>query len=387
MDLARQLVELGYRGSGEILRRNEFELRKEAIEKAKMQKLQKQPKTLASAGKVVADAPLLQALSQREEAVRGGKLTTIIFIRDMNAKGQEVSGYIDFAHRLKTENMEPIFERRRRLLPKASDLSFYNWETQTSTSNPTPNFQVIADNEAGLLFKNKRDRKIINVDPQSDPGNNSVRTEVVLGFALDRAGRPSPPLEARVREGVQLLQAGRVDRLVFSGGHPGGGLRGGVSEAEVMKGFAEEALAGALPRGAAVLEKRSTSTRENALFSLVALAEGGGGGSGVGEVVVVTSCFHQWRARRAFLRAAQQLNLPAQVTVAPLGPDSDFGFSRAFEQTLRRALPRGEAWEGASGWLKAPLLPAAAVLDACAALFHVARELLAIVLYFSKGWV
>ena len=178
MDLARQLMELGYRGSGEILRRNEFELRKEAIEKAKMQKLQKQPKTLASAGKVVADAPLLQALSQREEAVRGGKLTTIIFIRDMNAKGQEVSGYIDFAHRLKTENMEPIFERRRRLLPKASDLSFYNWETQTSTSNPTPNFQVIADNEAGLLFKNKRDRKIINVDPQSDPGNNSVRTEI-----------------------------------------------------------------------------------------------------------------------------------------------------------------------------------------------------------------
>ena len=29
----------------------------------------------------------------------------------------------------------------------------------------------------------------------------------------------------------------------------------------------------------------------------------------------------------------------------------------------------------------------AAVLDACAALFHVAREILAIVLYFSKGWV
>ena len=219
----------------------------------------------------------------------------------------------------------------------------------------------------------------------SAPGGGA--SAVVLGFALDRAGRPSPPLEARVREGVQLLRAGRVDRLVFSGGHPGGGLRGGVSEAEVMKGFAEEAMAGALPRGAAVLENRSTSTRENALFSLEALAEGGGGGSGVGEVVVVTSGFHQWRARRAFLRAALQLNLPAQVTVAPLGPDSDFGFSRAFEQTLRRALPRGEAWEGASGWLMAPLLPAAAVLDACAALFHVAREILAIVLYFSKGWV
>ena len=27
-------------------------------------------------------------------------------------------------------------------------------------------FQVIADNETGLLFKNKRDRKVINVDPK-----------------------------------------------------------------------------------------------------------------------------------------------------------------------------------------------------------------------------
>lgn len=42
---------------------------------------------------------LLQALQQREESVRNGKLTTIIFIRDQNAKGQEVSGYIDYGHR------------------------------------------------------------------------------------------------------------------------------------------------------------------------------------------------------------------------------------------------------------------------------------------------
>ena len=37
---------------------------------------------------------------------------------------------------------------------------------------------MIADNAAGLLFKNKRDRKVINVDPQSRPGDNSIRTEI-----------------------------------------------------------------------------------------------------------------------------------------------------------------------------------------------------------------
>ena len=157
-DLARQLVELGYRGSGETLKRDEFMARKKAAEQARMNKLRSTPKALASAGKDVTGFPFLASLAEREEMVRNGKLTTIIFIRDKNPKGQEVSGYIDFAHRLKTENFEPYFERKKKLMPRPSDLSFYNWETQTSTSNATPNFHVIADNEAGLLFKNKRAR-------------------------------------------------------------------------------------------------------------------------------------------------------------------------------------------------------------------------------------
>ncbi len=38
--------------------------------------------------------------------------------------------------------------------------------------------QVIADNETGLMFKNKRDRKVINVDPKEPPGDNTTRTEI-----------------------------------------------------------------------------------------------------------------------------------------------------------------------------------------------------------------
>ena len=117
----------------------------------------------------------------------------ILFIRDVNSKGQEVSGYIDYAHRLATEKFEVYFEGKKKLMPKPSDLSYFNWETHASTSKSSPNFQVcvcacvivcpwprfprfytvmsrgrqvIADNEAGLLFKNKRDRKVINVDPK-----------------------------------------------------------------------------------------------------------------------------------------------------------------------------------------------------------------------------
>lgn len=89
-----------------------------------------------------------------------------------------MSGYIDFAARLKQEDFEPYFDGKRKLLPRPSDLSYYNWESQTSTSNSSANFQVITDNETGLLFKNKRDRKVINVDPKANPGDNSTRTEI-----------------------------------------------------------------------------------------------------------------------------------------------------------------------------------------------------------------
>jgi len=37
-ELARQLVELGYRGSGEVLKREEFEARKQAAEASRISK-------------------------------------------------------------------------------------------------------------------------------------------------------------------------------------------------------------------------------------------------------------------------------------------------------------------------------------------------------------
>lgn len=60
-------------------------------------------------------SPFLQALGNREELVRNGKLTSIIFLRDVNSKGQEVSGYIDYAERLKSTSFEPYFERRKKV--------------------------------------------------------------------------------------------------------------------------------------------------------------------------------------------------------------------------------------------------------------------------------
>ncbi|KAI8471755.1 MAG: hypothetical protein J3K34DRAFT_367710 [Monoraphidium minutum] len=182
IELARHLVELGIRGNGEVIKREEFEQRKAAAEAVRQARLNGRPKKLANQGKDLEGCPLLQALAEREEAVVNGKLVTIVFIRDRNARGQEVSGYIDYGHRLAADGgggMEAVFSRKKRLMPRPTDLSFYNWETRLATSNPTPNFQVIAEGVGGLVFKSKRDRKVICVDPKAPtPGDNSSRSEL-----------------------------------------------------------------------------------------------------------------------------------------------------------------------------------------------------------------
>ncbi|XP_007447624.1 PREDICTED: uncharacterized protein C4orf22 homolog isoform X2 [Lipotes vexillifer] len=192
-DLARQLVELGYRGTGEVVKREDFEARKAAIEIARLAE-RTQKKTLTSAGKDLHDN-FLKALAVREEHNRSGtvslnqqeadaahslkkQLASVIFIRDRNSHGQEVSGYIDYAHRLKIEDFEVYFSGKKRLLPRPTDMSFYNWDSHVAVWNSTPNYQVIADNPEGLLFKYKRDRKILNVDPKAQPGDNSTRTPI-----------------------------------------------------------------------------------------------------------------------------------------------------------------------------------------------------------------
>jgi hypothetical protein len=54
-----------------------------------------------------------------------------------------------------------------------------------STSNASPNFVVVADaapggadGVPGLLFRVKRDRKVICVNPAAPPGENTTRTEI-----------------------------------------------------------------------------------------------------------------------------------------------------------------------------------------------------------------
>lgn len=156
--------------------------KKKDIEDAKQNQNKDKTKSLASTVPNMKDDPFLKALADREERVLNGRLLTIIFLRIENpAKKTEVSGYIDYAHRLKTEDFRPIFQGLARLVPKPTDLSYYNWKTGVCASNDSPNFKVDASSgESGLLFRNKRDRKVINVNQKNrtDDKESIARFEI-----------------------------------------------------------------------------------------------------------------------------------------------------------------------------------------------------------------
>jgi hypothetical protein len=65
-------------------------------------------------------------------------------------------------------------------MPKPSDLSFFSWESQVCYINDSPNFRTDASSEEGLMFRNKRDRKLINVNPEKgdNPGDGTDRKTI-----------------------------------------------------------------------------------------------------------------------------------------------------------------------------------------------------------------
>ena len=110
---------------------------------------------------------------------------------------------------------------------------------------------------------------------------------IVAGCRVEPDGQPSVALAARVELALQYAAADPDAVVIFTGGlgeHP-------PSEAVAAARYAE---ARGLEPGRVRLEDQSTSTEENACFAAAHFpAE---------RVLVVTSAYHAFRARRVFAR-------------------------------------------------------------------------------------
>ena len=113
---------------------------------------------------------------------------------------------------------------------------------------------------------------------------------VVPGCAVRRDGTASGALVRRTNHAIALWKSGTVHTIVFTGGigkYP-------PSEASVA---AEIAIDAGVPDSALIREEKSTSTAENAAFS-VSIKPGMANWS----IVVTSDGYHCWRCKRLFGR-------------------------------------------------------------------------------------
>lgn len=186
VDIARQLIELGLNIKTQILSKEEFTKQKQALFNLRKNQFEKkiiQPAFLKVDKALYEDEPFLLEISKREEDILQGKLQTIVFLRaevkSANSKAMEVSAYIDLGHRLRNDKFQHYYERKAILLPKTSDLSYFNWNTEKCVFNDSKIFSCESDIEnKQLIFKNKRDRKNIYVDREKQD-ENTIRTDLV----------------------------------------------------------------------------------------------------------------------------------------------------------------------------------------------------------------
>ena len=148
--LARKIIELGYHTPGTMTRKT-FNEKVKNIRRYMF--LKEHPYTSCSESLNLKDN-LLNELAIRESANRYGQMYTIIFIRNLGKIQSQISGHIDYSHRLQSEDWLPYFENTKLISPTKSDLSFYHWKSRKAVYNDSVNFKPILIGKKGLGFQN-----------------------------------------------------------------------------------------------------------------------------------------------------------------------------------------------------------------------------------------
>jgi SanA protein len=147
---------------------------------------------------------------------------------------------------------------------------------------------------------------------------------IVLGALVAPSGRMSVMLADRVRRGLELWRAGKVDRILVSGDHgePSYDEPGAMRDALLAAGVP----ASAILRDDAGFDTWATMRRARQVY-------------GVRSAIVVTQDFHMARA----LYLARRAGLDARGLTADLREYGDAGLKSRLREVLARVKAVGEA--------------------------------------------
>lgn len=210
---------------------------------------------------------------------------------------------------------------------------------------------------------------------------------VVLGGAVRQVGEPAVEnltrASDRLLRAARLYRAGKVEAVLAVGGNLSW-MREAAPESALMR---ELLVEWGVPRDAILLETRSQTTRENALFAAEILAA-----QDWERVLLVTSAGHMRRAVGAFRAAGVEvIPSPTDYAVltyaAPAAMNEPVGVTGQLQAgpSDRAAAPpsRGKSSAGAMVNI-AVFLPTA---EALARTTTVMRELLGRIYYRWRGWM
>lgn len=121
---------------------------------------------------------------------------------------------------------------------------------------------------------------------------------VVLGAGLRRDGSAGPALTRRSAQGAALYRQGIADTIICTGGLAPSRPR---SEAEACR---EVLLRYGVPESAILLEERSRSTEENAIYTRDIMQD-----AGFNSAVVVSDSYHMLRSEFLFNQQGVEISL------------------------------------------------------------------------------
>ena len=188
-ELARRLIEAGINPKTNLLPKEEFLRYKERAARSRTLKGRPAPRVISRGlpAALLQRDPFFLALSEREEDLINDKLSVVLFLRvAVGAPGRaeaEVSGYIDLGDRLAREDFTDYFEGRRLLLPRSSDLSYFNWATGKCCFNDSPNFKAQASfKRLSLSFVHRKSKKAVQLAGSGEEGGGREVASRLPGY-------------------------------------------------------------------------------------------------------------------------------------------------------------------------------------------------------------
>lgn len=140
----------------------------------------------------------------------------------------------------------------------------------------------------------------IGVGPEETP-DARADVAIVLGAAVS-GDEPSPVFRERIDHGVNLYKAGRVERLLFTGGR---GEGTSVAESEAARVMA---VSEGIPDDAILTEDESTTTMHNLVEAQLLMRD-----AGAETALIVSDPLHMRRA----MEMAEALGIQARPSATP----------------------------------------------------------------------